>query len=206
MVAKVDFKSSIPSYRARSGRFDLISVPTQQFLMIDGSGDPNTSTAYRDAIQTLFPVAYALKFLSKTSLERDYTVMPLEALWWAEDMSSFTTARDKTAWQWTAMIMTPDWLGPDHLADAVARVRAKGGAPQLNDLRLESLTEGDAVQTLHIGSYDSEAPVIEAMHRELAERGLAPSGKHHEVYLSDARRTSPEKLRTILRQPATRTV
>ena len=126
---KVDLKRELAAYSARVGRFDVVTVPVLQYLMIDGHGDPNTSAEYRDAITTIFPVAYALKFFSKRELDRDYTVMPLEALWWADDMASFTTARDKSRWSWTALNLVPDWLTAEHVDAAVAATRAKGVAP-----------------------------------------------------------------------------
>ncbi len=206
---KVDLKREIAAYSARVGRFDVVTVPDLQYLMIDGHGDPNTSASYAAAISTIFPVAYALKFFSKRELDRDYAVMPLEALWWADDMSSFTSARDKSQWSWTALNLVPDWLTAEHVDAAVAAVRAKGVTPaareQLDALRLETLDEGFCVQTLNVGSYDDEAPVLARMHDEvIPSQGLTMTGRHHEIYLSDARRTAPEKLRTILRQPVAR--
>ncbi len=199
---KSDFKTLIPAYKATKGRFSLITVPPLQYLMIDGSGDPNTSQAYRDALSTLYPVAYKLKFFSKGELERDYGVMPLEALWWAEDMDSFTGARDKSLWSWTVMNMVPEWITREHVEAACRVVAGKGGAPALDILRLESLDEGLSVQTLHVGPYDDEGPVLEEMHhRFIPEQSLAMTGRHHEIYLSDPRRAAPERLRTILRQP-----
>lgn len=149
-------------------------------------------------------MAFALKFLSRNDLGRDHVVMPLEGLWWSSDMSTFTTARDKSRWQWTAMIAVPDWIGPDHLDAVIPGVEHKGKAPLLHALRLEPLDEGLAVQTLHVGPYDDEGPVLRTMHEQvIPERGLRMTGKHHEIYLGDPRRTAPERLRTILRQPVT---
>ncbi len=203
---KTDLKKQITSYTARRGHFDVVTVPPMQYLMVDGHGDPNTSAAYADALATLYPVAYRLKFLSKDELGRDYTVMPLEALWWSTDMASFTTDRDKSRWDWTVMVMTPDWLTAEHVEAARRVVLRKGGAPALDALRLETLDEGLAVQTLHVGPYDEEGPALAAMHHEvIPSRSLQLTGKHHEIYLNDARRTAPEKLRTILRQPVTPT-
>ncbi|MBT2483491.1 MULTISPECIES: GyrI-like domain-containing protein [unclassified Microbacterium] len=201
-MQKVDFKKQIDTYSATRGRFDVVTVPAMQFLMIDGHGDPNTSQAYADALATLYPVAYSLKFLSKNDLGRDYTVMPLEALWWADDMDSFTAVRDKSQWHWTAMIMTPEWITPEHFETARERVEHKGGAPALDAIRLETLDESLSVQTLHIGAYDDEAPVLDALHHEvIPAHSFRMTGRHHEIYLSDPRRTAPEKLKTILRQP-----
>lgn len=199
---KVDLKREIASYRAPRGRFEVVDVPTMQFLMIDGHGDPNTSPAYQDAVSSLYPLAYALKFLGKAELGRDHVVMPLEGLWWADDMDVFTSARDKSRWSWTLMVMTPDWFTQAHVETARAAVLRKGTAPTVDAVRLETLDEGRAAQTLHVGPYDAEGPVLEALHDEFVpSQGLRLSGRHHEIYLSDARRTAPEKLRTILRQP-----
>lgn len=199
---KTDFKKTIPTYKAPRGRFELVDVPDLQFLMIDGHGDPNTDGPFGDAIEALFPLAYWLKFFSKKELDRDYTVMPLEGLWWADDMETFTSARDKSLWDWTAMIMTPDWITAEHVETARDAVAAKSDPVALPLVRLETLSEGSAVQTLHVGPFDAEAPVLHALHHDFVpSQGLTMTGKHHEIYLSDMRRTAPEKLRTILRQP-----
>ena len=198
---KTDFKKQFPTYRARHGAFDLVTVPPLRYLMVDGHGDPNAPGDYERALTTIYPVAYALKFLSRDELDRDYVVPPLEALWWAEDMAAFTSSRDATRWDWTVMILVPDWIEPDHVATAREAVARKGGAPALDELRLELLDEGLSVQTLHVGPYDQEGPVIEALHDFARRQDLVPSGKHHEIYLGDPRRTAPERLRTILRQP-----
>ncbi|RZI93897.1 MAG: hypothetical protein EOO67_05735 [Microbacterium sp.] len=198
---KIDLKRELPSYRATRGSFDLITLPPLRYLMIDGQGDPNTSDTYADALASLYPVAYALKFLSKNDLGRDYTVMPLEGLWWADDPTVFTTRRDKSQWMWTLLTLIPDWLGDDHVDAARARAEAKAG-PGAGRVRSEVLDEGLSMQTLHIGSYDDETAVLQRLHdEEIPARGLVMTGTHHEIYLSDARRTAPEKLRTILRQP-----
>lgn len=204
-TVKIDHKREIAGYTARRGVFSLIELPPLQYLMIDGRGDPDTADAYRDAIATIYPLAYKLKFLSTTELGQDYTVMPLEALWWADDMSSFTAARDTSAWRWTLLNLVPDWLDAGHVELAHSRLAAAGGAPVLDGLRFDTLDEGLCVQTLHLGPYDDEGPLLERMHHEfIPANGLRMTGRHHEVYLSDARRTAPEKLRTILRQPVER--
>ncbi|GEL95896.1 GyrI-like domain-containing protein [Cellulomonas composti] len=196
----LDLKKELPSYAARNGRFDLVTVPPLQYLMVDGHGDPD-GPAFADALATLYPVAYALKFLSKSS-GRDYTVMPLEALWWSDDMAAFTTARDRSRWDWTVLSLVPEWLTAEDVAAAQETVRRRSGAPPPAALRLETLDEGLVVQTLHVGSYEAEAPVLAAMHHEvIPSRSLRMTGRHHEIYLNDPRRTAPDKLRTILRQP-----
>lgn len=189
-------------YRARRGVFRLLDVPTAQYLMIDGHGDPNTTPLFTQALEALYPVAYTLKFASKRELGRDYVVPPLEGLWWAQDLAVFTTARDKSRWSWTLLLLVPDWLDEGAVAAAVGQVRERRNPTRLNDVRLERLTEGRCVQTLHVGTFDDEAGVLDTMHHEfIPAHGLLPTGTHHEIYLSDLRRVAPERQRTILRQP-----
>ena len=199
---KTDLKKTLDSYVAKPREFRLIDVPPLPYLMVDGHGDPNAGGEYADAIAALYPVAYTLKFASKVDLDQDYVVMPLEAQWWAADMDVFTGARDKSQWDWTAMIMTPEWITRAMFEQAVAKVAAKNRPASLDKVRLETLHEGLCVQTLHVGSYDDEADILAELHHTyIPENDLRMTGKHHEIYLSDARRTEPAKLRTILRQP-----
>lgn len=199
---KVDFKKSLDSYRARHLEFRVLDMPSLQYLMVDGHGDPNTASEYADALGALYPIAYKIKFASLQELGRDYVVPPLEALWWAPDLDVFTTARDKSQWDWTAMLMVPDWITSDMFDDAVAKAAAKNRPASLDRVRFERLDEGRCVQTLHIGSYDDETGVLAELHHDfIPNAGLKMTGKHHEIYLSDARKVEPAKLRTILRQP-----
>lgn len=197
---KLDFKKTLKGYfNAPKGAFEIVDIPKLSFAMVDGQGNPNTSAAYGAAVQALFATSYTLKFMSKAE-GRDYVVPPLQGLWWAEDWGDFVR-RKKDRWSWTMMILQPEWIGAAPFADAVETVRRKGQAiPET--LRLEAFEEGRSVQTLHIGSYDDEAPVLQRLHKEfLPANGLVERGKHHEIYLSDPRRVAPEKLKTILRQP-----
>ncbi|MCI4061156.1 GyrI-like domain-containing protein [Micromonospora sp. R77] len=201
---KIDFRKTLDAYRAPRGRFRLVDVPDLRYLTADGHGDPNTSPAFAEAVEALYPVAYQLKFASKRELGRDYVVPPLEGLWWAEDMATFTTARDKSRWDWTLMLMVPDWIDQAMVTAAVAQAGAKHRPARLDDVRLRTLTEGRCVQTLHVGSFDDEADVLARLHhRFLPDHGLRPAGTHHEVYLSDFRRVAPDRRRTVLRQPVT---
>lgn len=203
MTEKLDFKKSMKDLYVPSARkgFHVVDVPTMRFLMIDGAGDPNTAPEYAEAVETLYSVAYAIKFASKNNLGRDYVVPPLEGLWWADDMTTFLM-RDKTAWKWNMMIMVPEWIGPKMIHAVIAKVAKKKAPRALGQLRVEVLEEGKAVQILHIGSYDDEGPVLERMHKEfIPSQGLVMTGKHHEIYISDPQKVAPEKLRTVLRQP-----
>lgn len=203
-AGKYDIKRDLKAvYSASAKDFAVVQVPPIAYLAVDGAGDPNTAPAYAEAIESLFGLSYAVKFESKKTLGRDYVVGPLEALWRAGDMSTFVT-RDKSAWEWTAMIAQPAWITTE-LVDAVrARVAETKDLPALGRVRLMTLDEGESVQILHVGSYDDEAPTLHRLHEEyMPAHGLTFAGDHHEVYLSDARRTDPMKLKTILRQPVT---
>lgn len=201
-MEKVDLQRTLGCYRAKVGEFRVVDVPPLQYLMIDGRGDPNASTAFTRAVEALYPLAYALKFASKRKLGRDYVVMPLEGLWSAPSMAAFTTERDKAEWEWTLLMLVPDWVDGVLVADAADAVRAKGAPAGLDEIRLEALEEGTCVQTLHIGAFDDEGPVLAELHDGfLPEHGWRETGRHHEIYLSDARRVEPARRRTILRQP-----
>ena len=201
-MPKIDFKKELQQlYRPSARQFVVVEVPEMKFLMVDGHGNPNSAPAYREAVETLYAVAYKIKFLSKKQLLRDYVVPPLEGLWWAEEMETFLT-RDKDAWDWTMMIMQPDWITEDLFAAGCAAAAEAKNPPALDQIRLESYREGLAVQIMHIGSYDDEGPVLATLHNEfIPDNGFVESGKHHEIYLSDPRKTKPENLKTILRQP-----
>lgn len=201
-AAKVDLKKALPGYQARQGRFEVLDLPPRRYLMVDGHGDPNTSPEFTPAVETLYPVSYALKFASKNELGRDYVVGPLEGLWTADDMEAFTTARDNGKWRWTLLVVVPDWIGAAMVEDVIDVVRTKKSPPAIDRLRHEVLKEDRCVQTLHLGSFDDEAPVLHELHHEFVPaHGLQLSGTHHEIYLSDFRRVAPDKRRTILRQP-----
>ena len=198
---KTDFKKTLKLLYNPPRRFVTVDVPEMQFVMVDGHGDPNTTQDYKDAVEALYAVAYKIKFMSKKGLEKDYTVPPLEGLWWAEDMETFIT-RDKSQWDWTMMIMTPDWISAEFFVDAVEQVRKAKDPAAINKVRLERYNEGLSVQIMHIGSYNDEGPVLSQMHSDfIPDNGFVENGKHHEIYLSDPRRVAPEKLKTVLRQP-----
>ena len=203
-MEKYDVKKALRQlYSPSASAFSRVTVPPLRYIAVDGEGDPNTAPAYAAAIEALFSVAYTLKFESK-ALGQDFVVAPLEALWSADDMGVFVS-RNKDSWQWTAMINQPDWISDEMVAAAVEKVAGKKPNSSLELLRLITLDEGECVQILHIGSYDDEAPTLELLHdRYMPEHSLEFNGRHHEIYLSDARRTEPSKLKTVLRQPVMR--
>lgn len=179
-----------------------LTVPTLGYLMVDGAGDPNTAPEYADAVATLYAVSYGLRFAAKAAGAEPWRVMPLEGLWWADDMSRFATER-REEWRWTMLIAQPPVVTPERVTEATAAAVRKGKAPAAEGLRLEVLDEGDSVQVMHHGPYADEGPTIAALHTFIADADLVLRGKHHEVYLSDPRRAAPEKMRTIIRQPVT---
>jgi len=201
-MPKIDFRKEYKELYAPPQEFVIVEVPEMQFLMVDGHGDPNVAQEYQEAVEALYAVAYKIKFASKKRLGQDYVVPPLEGLWWAEDMDSFTTARDKSQWDWMMMIMTPDWIPPEIFTVTVDQVRKGKNPAALDKVRLESYQEGLSVQIMHVGSYDEEGPTLMKLHKEfMPENGLVENGKHHEIYLGDPRKVAPEKLKTVLRQP-----
>jgi len=203
-MTKIDLKKELKHlYRPSAKKISVVEVPPMQFLMIDGQGDPNTARAYTEAVEALYAVAYKIKFASKKHLQKDFTVMPLEGLWWAEDMSTFD-AQNKASWLWTAMIMQPDWIDADMVERAKEVAAQKKELPALPKMRFETLAEGLAVQILYTGPYADEAPTIARLHTFIHENGYQRVGKHHEIYLSDPRRVAPEKLKTVIRQPVSR--
>lgn len=179
---------------------ELVSVPDLQYLMIDGQGDPATSADFQAATQTLYPVAYALKFRLKAR-GLDCKVMPLEGLWWMGEHTAWD-ASQRADWRWTLMIAVPDEVAPEDLEEAIAALRGKKPQlPSLAKLRFEVLHEGQAAQIMHLGPYAEEGPTLERLHGFIRAHGWQFAGKHHEIYLGDPRKSAGEALRTILRQP-----
>jgi hypothetical protein len=201
-MTKVDYKKELKHlYKPSSKKVEIVDVPDMNFLLIDGKSDPNTAQEFKDAVEALFSVSYTLKFMIKKSdIAFDYGVLPLEGLWWADDMSQFST-KDKSNWKWTLMIMQPECVTDEFVKEAIEQVTKKKGLQALPKLRFEVFSEGKAAQILYIGPFSEEGPTIEKVHQFIEEKGYERSGKHHEIYLSDFRRTAPEKLKTIIRQP-----
>jgi len=198
---KLDLKKQYRQlYSPSAKKPEIVEVPPLSYIMVDGHGDPNTAPAYGEAIQTLYSLSYTLKFHIKKTLGRDYGVMGLEGLWWIPDMSKFTSS-PKSDWDWTMMILQPDFITPALFEEAKQLVRAKNKAAPVDTARLEAYSEGTAVQIMYFGAYADEGPTIASLHQFAFDQGYSLHGKHHEIYLSDPRRVAPEKLKTILRQP-----
>jgi hypothetical protein len=202
-MSPLDLKKELAHLYNPSGKaFALVEVPELPFLMVDGAGDPNTSPAYAAALGALYAVAYGIRFALKAQ-GFEYVVPPLEGLWWAPDMDAFTLS-DKSAWLWTMMILQPEQVTEELVAQVRDEALRKKKQPEIAQVRLERYHEGLAAQVLYTGPWADEGPTIAAMHAYIAEQGCELTGKHHEIYLGDPRRTPPEKLKTIIRQPARR--
>ena len=201
MSEKIDHKKELKHlYKPSKKAPVIIEVPEMNFLMIDGKGDPNSAPEYSAAVSALYSLAYGIKFNIKKTTEINYSVMPLEGLWWVEDMELFSV-ESKEDWLWTMMIMQPDFVTSEIVEDNRAVVIKKKGFPKLEEIVFQSYYEGLSVQLMHIGPYADEAPNIKWMHQFASEQGYQLRGKHHEIYLNDPNRTAPEKLKIVLRQP-----
>ena len=199
---KIDCKKEFKNlYRPSSNKVATVDVPDFNFVLVDGMGDPNTSQDYKDAVEALFTVSYTLKFIVKKGKQPlDYGVLPLEGLWWADDLNSFVNG-NKNLWKWTAMVMQPKFVNAALLKVAIEQVKKKKNPPALPKLRFECFHEGLSAQILHIGPYSAEKTTVEKIHSYIKENGYEFNGKHHEIYLSNPGKTAPEKLKTIVRQP-----
>lgn len=197
----INFKKELKYlYQPSSKEVVIVDVPPMNFLMVDGEGDPNTSQAFSDAIAALFAVSYTVKFMIKKSVMAiDYSVMPLEGLWWADDMSKFSP-EDKSIWKWTVMIMQPLFVTRELVERAIADVKKKKNLITISKVRFEGFEEGKSAQIMHIGPFSEEGPTIERVHEFIETIGKR-RGKHHEIYLSDIRKAAPSKWKTIVRQP-----
>lgn len=201
-MEKIDLRKTLKHlYKPSAKKPEVVDVPEMSFLMIDGEGDPNTSQTFQDAVGALYAASYTLKFTFKQGDPPvDWTVMPLEGLWRADDIAEFSTV-DKSKWKWTLMIVQPEPVTVQAVADAVDQAQKKKDLPALERLRFEAFREGLSAQIMHIGPYSEEGPTIEGLHEFIRESGHELRGKHHEIYMGDPRRSAPEKLKTIVRQP-----
>ncbi len=199
---KLDLKKEFKQlYSPSTNAVSVVDIPVFSYIMVDGEGAPDGAEA-QQAIEMLFPVAYAIKFISKAR-DKDYGVMPLEGLWWADDMSDFTAGR-RDKWKWTYMIMQPEFISQNDFEEAIGKVQSKNRMMNLSNVHLNSLTEGKAAQIMHIGPFSEEHTNIRKIHEHIASLGGKFDGskeKHHEIYLSDMRKVSPSAMKTILRQP-----
>jgi hypothetical protein len=196
---KLDYKIAFPELYYASSDVEPITVPTMNFFMVDGKGNPN-SPEFQDVMSLLYGVSYTLKMGLKKKGGKEYVVPPLEGLWYMYNMAEWSMDT-KEKWEYTMMIRVPDFITQQQVKDAMQTFKDKKNPPGFERLYYKTYIEGLSVQILHIGPYDAEPPTIQKMHRYAKENGYVLDGKHHEIYLGDPRRTAPEKLKTVLRQP-----
>jgi len=201
-MEKIDFKKELKGlYKVSPKKAEIVDIPPMSFLMVDGQGDPAKEDSYAKAIEALYAVSYTIKFMIKKGQSAvDYGVLPLEGLWWADDLSAFKQNR-RDEWLWTMMIMQPGFVTQDIVNKAVEQVRIKKNPAALDKMRFSEFKEGRAAHILHIGPFSEEGPAVEKLHVFIAENNFEIRDKHHEIYLSDIRRAAPEKWQTIIRQP-----
>jgi|AGTN01.3.fsa_nt_gi Uncharacterized conserved protein len=190
-MPKIDLKKELKALYNPPRKPVLVEAPSTSYLMIDGLGDPAISKEYAESVEALFPLAYTLKFMIKKRQGFDYGVMPLEGLWWADDLAHFMDDRSK--WQWTSMIMQPEQVTPELVREAMEQVEKKKSPPALSKVRFEQLDEGLAAQVMHVGPFSEEGPTVDKLHAFIDENGYTMSGKHHEIYLNDVRKAAPGK-------------
>jgi len=201
-MEKIDYKKELKElYKPSAKKVDIINVPEMNYLMIDGKGDPEKEKSYHQAIEALYAVSYTIKFMiKKGDIGIDYGVLPLEGLWWAEDMTAFKENR-KDEWLWIMMIMQPEIVTKEIVDQAIKQVREKKNPAALDKIRFSKFNEGMSAQIMHIGPFSEEGPTIEKLHAFVFENNSELRDKHHEIYLTDIRRATPEKWKTIIRQP-----
>jgi hypothetical protein len=201
-MLKRDLKKEMGILYKASVKPESIDIPPLQYLMIDGKGRPGNED-YQLAVQALFGISYKAKFILKKREGLDYAVMPLEGLWWADNLEDFEKD-NRDEWKWTLMILQPEWITRPLIEEAGEKAREKSDNPCLDQLRLENFEEGLCGQILHVGPFSEEHGTILKLHEFISNQKGRFDGKvrkHHEIYLSDIRKTAPEKYRTIVRQP-----
>ncbi|MFP4443212.1 MAG: GyrI-like domain-containing protein [Spirochaetia bacterium] len=198
-MKKTDLKKTHKHCYSAGGDFRFIKVPSIQYITYKGKGDPNKSEDFQHAMGVLYGLAYTIKFTVKED-DHDFTVMPLEGQWWAEDPRDFRENR-KNKWFWKMMIAVPDFIDGRIFEAGKTKLKDKKDPPGLEKAALETIEDGEAVQYLHIGSYSEEGPGIAKMHSFISEKGYRLRGHHREIYLSNPQRTPEEKLKTIIRHP-----
>jgi hypothetical protein len=200
MSSKVDLKKELKQfYNPSAKEVSVVDVPAMNFLMIDGQGAPSSSQ-YMQSIEALFTVSYTLKFMVKKAQGIDYAVMPLEGLWWVDNMAEFTST-SKDEWKWTSMIMQPNYVKEADVKSAIEQAHQKKELPAIDKVKFENFKEGLSAQIFYVGPFSEEGPTVTKIHEYINKSGHELSGKHHEIYLNNVAKVAPEKLKTVIRQP-----
>ena len=195
---KYEWRKSEKALYGAKQKPELVEVPSQQFIVIEGEGDPNAAD-FSERVSALYSLAYSIKMLFKSMMKdkvTDFTVYPLEGIWEKAAGEGF----DKSQLRYQLMIQQPTVITQDIFAVALENVRKKKPHPLYDDIRWQSLPEERAIQFLHIGGYDSEPASFKKMDELASSLGLERCDQvHREIYLSNKNRTAEEKLKTILR-------
>ena len=208
-----DYKKEYKEFYMPKKKPEIITVPSMNYIAVRGQGDPNVEDGeYKQAIGLLYTIAFTIKMSKKGDHQIegyfDYVVPPLEGFWWQDGVSGIDYAH-KENFQWISVIRLPDFVTEKDFAWAIEEATAK---KKTDFSKVEFLTydEGLCVQCMHVGPYDDEPATVAQMHAFMESQGYAlditPQRMHHEIYLSDARRTAPEKLKTVIRHPIRKTV
>lgn len=168
------------------------------YLTIQGQSAPEDKL-FTSAIETIYPVAYAVKFICKDR-EEDFVVPKMEGQWWVEDNRPFEQV-PRHEWHWRLLIRMPGFVDKITFEMAISNLKTKGKPIRLEDVKFEQINEGKCIQMLHIGSYEEEQETIRQIFQKMREENLQMNGYHHEIYLSDPMRTPAWKLKTIIRYP-----
>ena len=200
LTKKIDLYKLHKDQYAASKNPQLVEIPQARYLAITGRGEPG-GKEFSSKIGALYGMAYTIKMTRKFAGMQDYSVCKLECQLWLDGDSTDFSNTPREQWNWKFLIRTPDFIEEDDLESAVKKLLEKGKEPEVKQVKLESISEGLCVQALHVGPYDRECETIEKMMTFAGEQGFEFHGTHHEIYLSDPRRISPERFKTILRMP-----
>lgn len=205
-MSKVDLKKELRElYFPSAKEVSIVDVPSMNFIVLDGvvkAGEKvSESLEFQNSFPVLYGLSYTLKFMLKKTGLPEYVVMPLEALWWTDEEGGFDIGNTKVPWRFRVMIVQPDFITREHYLQAGEQLKTKKDPPGLLKARFERFHEGKCVQIMHVGPYAEEGPTIQKLHDFAESNGCKLHDKHHEIYLSDPRRTRPERLKTVLRHP-----
>lgn len=208
-MEKIDLAKLHKAYYTAKPQPELVTIEAADFLSINGKGDPS-SAEYAETIQALYATAYTLKFMYKAE-NKDFTVAKLEGLWWFDTAKYGHVSMDdaplkipRSEWEYRMLIRMPDFVSAEAISEAQQQVITKKGIDLARAIELYPMNEGLCIQMLHLGPFNAEPESLQLIKEFSEVNGLLKNGLHHEIYLSDFRKTPQEKLKTILREPVKR--
>lgn len=203
-IPVLDFKKEYKSLFSPSAKEpEMVNVPAFKYIMVDGEGYPGTQESFGEKIAVLYGLAYTIRFALKKAVDDPliFKVPPFSGLYCADDPEAFLDENRKHEWKWTLAMMLPDRVTDEVLEEARAELIKKKNPPYANDVYFKIYEEGLCAQIMHIGPYSEEEPTIKKLHDFFMEKGYTFNGRHNEIYIGDPRKSKPEKLKTIIRQP-----